>query len=103
MAEKSLAAQAQEAAYYSLSAAGLRIKNKGMDDVCLSDTRVPDQDGIQETCIEMAADGGYIIAAVPLVDVAKFLLQFMPEMLERAQKEIAAGYGLVPGASDTEE
>lgn len=82
----------QALAAQSLTLTGIRVKNIRMDDVSLGRTSI---DGNPEDCIKVVAQD-YLSASIPLVDIAKYLLQFEPDVLARAQAEIQAGKPLAP-------
>ena len=46
------------------------------------------EDYIHEKSVVAVADAGYIEMGVPLVDIAKYLLQHEPGLLERARQEL---------------
>ncbi len=53
--------------------------------------RVDNPEGyFNEKSVVAIADDGYIAMAIPLVDLAKYLLQHEPDILERARKELGA-------------
>lgn len=85
-------ASTQAESFGSLESAGIRVQNYRMDDVSFGSIRI---DGKEEDCLTVCAQD-YLAAYIPLVDVAKYLLQFAPEVLARAQAEIDAGQGLAP-------